>query len=103
MTDQIQPYLTVRVDPADMVRSSEDPVIAQAARLRWAALKRAFGDRRVSSWNLSRRPDQIHVPAALIAAAGVSPLVVAGDDQVEFDIPTLLDATLELCEPLGHA
>jgi len=25
------------------------------------------------------------------------------EDQVVFDIPTLLDATLELCEAVGHA
>jgi hypothetical protein len=25
------------------------------------------------------------------------------EDEVVFDIPTLLDATLELCEPVGHA
>jgi hypothetical protein len=42
------------------------------------------------------------VPAALIAAAGVARLTMA-EDEVVFDIPTLLDATLELCEPAGHA
>jgi len=25
------------------------------------------------------------------------------EDEVVFDIPTLLDATLQLCEPAGHA
>jgi hypothetical protein len=25
------------------------------------------------------------------------------EQEVVFDIPTLLDATLELCEPVGHA
>ena len=48
------------------------------------------------------RRDQIHVPAALIAAAGVAKLTMA-EDEVVFDIPTLLDATLELCEAVGHA
>ena len=63
---------------------------------------RAFGDARVSSWTTPQRRDQIHVPAALIAAAGVAKLTMA-EDEVVFDIPTLLDATLELCEPVGHA
>ena len=39
--------------------------------------------------------------AALIAAAGVARLTVA-ENEVVFDIPTLLDATLELCEAVGH-
>ena len=42
------------------------------------------------------------VPAALIAAAGVARLTMSGDE-VAFDIPTLLDATLQLCEPAGRA
>jgi hypothetical protein len=70
--------------------------------LRWSALNRAFGDARVSSWTSPQRRDQIHVPAALIAAAGVAKLTIA-EDEVVFDIPTLLDATLQLCEPVGHA
>ena len=61
-----------------------------------------FGDARVSTWTTPRRRDQIHVPAALIAAAGVARLTVAADEVV-FDIPTLLDATLQLCEPVGNA
>jgi hypothetical protein len=112
MKDDANPDLAARVDPADMLRFVQArmlgvPVDAggspqvRAAQLRWDALNRAFGDARVSPWNLSRRRDQIHVPAALIAAAGVAPLKVAADEVV-FDIPTLLDATLELCEPLGH-
>jgi hypothetical protein len=56
----------------------------------------------VSSWTTAQRHDQIHVPAALIAAAGVARLTVAADEVV-FDIPTLLDVTLQLCEPAGHA
>lgn len=76
---------------------------ARAAHLRWNALTRALGDTRVSTWTASpSREDQIHVPAALIGAAGVARLTVAGDEVV-FDIPTLLDATLELCEPVGNA
>ena len=70
--------------------------------LRWSALNRAFGDARVSTWTTHPKRDQIHVPAALIAAAGVARLTMA-EEEVVFDIPTLLDATLELCEPAGHA
>jgi hypothetical protein len=79
-----------------------DTPVARAAHLRWNALNRAFGDIRVSPWTTQQRRDQIHVPAALIAAAGVAKLTMA-EDEVVFDIPTLLDATLELCEPVGHA
>ncbi len=126
-SNELQPYLTVRVDPAQMVQyvhslmmaprgepgapaSSAlaerqwggDTPMARAAQLRWSALNRAFGDSRVSTWTTARRPDQIHVPAALIAAAGVARLTLA-EDEVVFDIPTLLDATLQLCEPVGNA
>ena len=79
-----------------------DTPLARAAQLRWSALNRAFGDVRVSSWTTVQRRDQIHVPAALIAAAGVARLTLAADEVV-FDIPTLLDATLQLCEPAGYA
>ncbi len=126
MPTNLQPYLAVRVDPAEMVeyvhtlmtsaamlpdsdKSSRvaqrqwggDTPVARAAQLRWSALNRAFGDARVSTWTTPRRRDQIHVPAALIAAAGVARLTVA-EDEVVFDIPTLLDATLQLCEPVGN-
>jgi hypothetical protein len=79
-----------------------DTPLARAAQLRWSALNRAFGDARVSTWTTPQTRDQLHVPAALIAAAGVARLTLA-EDQVVFDIPTLLDATLELCEAVGHA
>jgi hypothetical protein len=125
MTEVHQPSLAVRVDPNEMVRYVQDlmaqaPALsgdssiaiarrqwggdtpqARAAHLRWSALNRAFGDARVSSWTSPQRRDQIHVPAALIAAAGVAKLTIA-QDEVVFDIPTLLDATLQLCEPVGH-
>jgi hypothetical protein len=119
--------LSVRIDPTEMVRYVQDlmttprsaaspdtPVAlarrqwggdtptARAAQLRWNALNRAFGDARVSTWTTPQRRDQIHVPAALIAAAGVARLTMS-EDEVVFDIPTLLDATLQLCEPVGHA
>jgi hypothetical protein len=121
------PNLTVRVDPNEMVRYVQnlmtlpynaaapdtsmvlahrqwggDTPLARAAQLRWSALNRAFGDARVSTWTTHPRRDQIHVPAALIAAAGVARLTM-NQEEVVFDIPTLLDATLELCEPEGHA
>ncbi|HXP64870.1 MAG TPA: hypothetical protein VN815_05285 [Steroidobacteraceae bacterium] len=125
MSQQHTPSLAVRVEPNEMVRYVHDLMasppsasgdasmaiaqrqwggdtpVARAAHLRWSALNRAFGDARVSSWTTPQRRDQIHVPAALIAAAGVAKLTMA-EDEVVFDIPTLLDATLELCEPVGH-
>jgi hypothetical protein len=127
MTNNPPASLAVRVDPNEMVRYVQDLMttprsaisertpmaiarrqwggdtpVARAAHLRWSALNRAFGDSRVSFWTTPQRRDQIHVPAALIAAAGVAKLTMA-EDEVVFDIPTLLDATLELCEAVGHA
>jgi hypothetical protein len=127
MANELQPYLTVRVDPNEMVQYVHDlmlaprskavrdasvavaqaqwggdTAVARAAQIRWSALNRAFGDARVSTWTTPQKRDQLHVPAALIAAAGVARLTVA-EDEVVFDIPTLLDATLELCEAVGHA
>jgi len=128
MNDNTQPNLAVRVDPNEMVRyvldlmaatpdSADAPArsmalaqrqwggdtpLARAAQLRWSALNRAFRDARVGTWTTHPMRDQIHVPAALIAAAGVARLTMA-EQEVVFDIPTLLDATLELCEPVGHA
>jgi len=127
MTNDPQPNLTVRIEPSEMVQYVQDLMTvphaatqpattkalahrqwgvdtpqARAAQLRWGALNRAFTDARISSWTSHPKRDQIHVPAALIAAAGVARLTLA-DDEVVFDIPTLLDATLELCEPVGHA
>jgi hypothetical protein len=122
-----QPSLAVRVDPNDMVRYVQDLMAspdtatapetslalaqrqwggdtpeARAAQLRWSALNRAFRDARVGTWTAHSKRDGIHVPAALIAAAGVARLTMA-EQEVVFDIPTLLDATLELCEAAGHA
>jgi hypothetical protein len=127
MIKDLQPYLGVRVDPDEMVQYVHNLMIlphgtaafdvsvalaqrlwggdtpqARAAQLRWSALNRAFGDARVSPWTSPQKRNQIHVPAALIAAAGVARLTTA-EDEVVFDIPTLLDATLQLCEPVGHA
>jgi hypothetical protein len=126
MTTPVHPPLGLRIDPNEMVRYVQnlmtaqrsaaapdytmavarrqwgDTDIARAAQLRWNALSRAIGDQRVSPWTTAQKRDQIHVPAALIAAAGVARLQMA-DDEVVFDIPTLLDATLEMCDPIGHA
>ena len=112
MNSDLQPFLTVRVDPDEMVQyvhglmtapaTAPTSAVARAAHIRWTALNRAFSDARVSTWTTRQRRDQLHVPAALIAAAGVARLTVA-EDEVVFDIPTLLDATLELCEAVGHA
>ena len=112
-----QPNLSVRVEPNDMVQYVHnlmaapqlaplslggDTALARAAHLRWNALNRAFADPRLGTWMTSQKRDRVHVPAVLIAAAGVARLTMEGDEVV-FDIPTLLDATLQLCEPAGNA
>jgi hypothetical protein len=126
MTNTVHPQLTVRIDPHEMVRYVQnlmtaphsaaaadltmaiaqrqwgDTDTARAAHLRWNALSKAISDQRVGPWTTGQKRNQIHVPAALIAAAGVARLKMA-DDEVVFDIPTLLDATLELCDPAGNA
>ncbi len=114
---EMSPEMSLRVDPNDMVQyvqalltaprlTSDQPdwetPIARAAQLRWGALNRAFSDVRLHTWMPPRTRGQIHVPSALIAAAGVARLTMEGDE-VMFDIPTLLDATLQFCEPAGHA
>jgi len=115
--NESQPNLSVRVEPSDMVQYVHnlmaapqlaklslggDTVLARAAHLRWNALNRAFADPRLGTWMTRQPRDQLQVPAALIAAAGVARLTMEGDEVV-FDVPTLLDATLQLCEPLGNA
>lgn len=127
MSSENHTELALRVDPVEMLqyvyalmsdargasaagdssrlaarRWGDDSPVARAAQLRWSALNRAFGDKRLDSWTVRRRAEQIHVPAALIAAAGVAPLTMA-DDEIVFDIPALLDTTLHLCEPAGNA
>ena len=118
MTNDQQPYMTVRVDPNDMVRYVQD-LIASPASCAGAAVGRRYaaGARGAAAleraqsrlqrctrgtWITPQKHAQNHVPAALIAAAGVARLTMA-EDEVVFDIPTLLDATLQLCEPAGHA
>jgi hypothetical protein len=116
MTNDFQPYMTVRVDPNDMVQYVHNlmtaPQLAQlqwggdksrarAAQMRWNALNRAFGDPRLSTWMTPQNRSHVQVPAALIAAAGVARLTMSADEVV-FDMQTLLDAALQLCEPAGH-
>ena len=79
-----------------------DTPLAHAAMLRWGALNLAFADKRLETWTVAREHDRIQVPAALVAAAGIAPLLIA-DERVVFDIPALLDATLEFQPPGGQA
>ena len=117
MQNDVSAVMSVRVDPNQMVQYVHhlmtapalarvqwggNAAVERAAQLRWAALNRAFGDPRVGTWTNRSRGAQLQIPAALIAAAGVAPLKMS-DDDVVFDIPTLLDATLELTEVAGHA
>jgi hypothetical protein len=75
--------------------------LARAALLRWGALNLAFRDARLATWTVACERDRIQVPAALVAAAGVAPLLIA-DERVVFDIPALLDATLDLSPAAGR-
>ncbi len=79
-----------------------DTPLARAALLRWGALNLAFQDKRLETWTVTRERDKIQVPAALVAAAGVAPLIMTGERAV-FDIPALLDATLEFQPAAGQA
>jgi hypothetical protein len=56
----------------------------------------------LETWTVARERDRIQVPAALVAAAGVAPLMIDNERAV-FDIPALLDATLEFQPPAGQA
>jgi hypothetical protein len=127
-TDDTAPaYMELHVPPEEMVRYIQDLMtlpqseiaagsaltlaqrqwggdtpLARAALLRWGALNLAFQDKRLETWTVTRERDRIQVPAALVAAAGVAPLVIA-DQRVVFDIPALLDATLEFQPAAGQA
>jgi hypothetical protein len=79
-----------------------DTPLARAALLRWGALNLAFQDKRLETWTVARERDRIQVPAALVAAAGVAPLIMDNERAV-FDIPALLDATLQFQPPAGRA
>jgi hypothetical protein len=117
MTNDRRPSVTVQVEPDEMVHYVHtlisapklaelhwggDTSRARAAELRWNALNRAFNDPRVSVWMTRQKQAQYQIPAALIAAAGIARLTMS-EDEVAFDIQTLLDATLQLCEPAGRA
>jgi hypothetical protein len=127
MTDAATPYLTLHVPPDEMVRYIQelmtlpqdeiaagsamtlahrqwggDTPLARAALLRWSALNLAFQDKRLETWTVARERDRIQVPAALVAAAGVAPLIMDNERAV-FDIPALLDATLQFQPPAGRA
>jgi hypothetical protein len=124
---ELAPSLTLNVPPDEMVKYIQDLMtlphgeiaagtamalarrhwggdtpLARAALLRWSALNLAFQDKRLETWTVTRERDRIQVPAALVAAAGVAPLVLDNERAV-FDIPKLLDATLEFQPPAGQA
>jgi len=99
------PHAEIAADSALSVAQRQrgaDTALARAALLRGGALNLAFQDKRLETWTVTRDRDRIQVPAALVAAAGVAPLLIA-DERVVFDIPALLDATLELSPPAGQA
>jgi len=126
MSDSATPYLNLHVPPDEMVKYIQDLMalhgaiaassamtlaqrhwggdtpLARAALLRWGALNLAFQDKRLETWTVTRERDRIQVPAALVAAAGVARLVIDNERAV-FDIPALLDATLEFQPPAGQA
>ena len=79
-----------------------DTPIARAAILRWGALNQAFRDKRLETWTMVRDHERVSVPASLVAAAGVAPLLIEQGGAV-FDIPALLDATLGFQPPAGRA
>jgi hypothetical protein len=116
------PYLSLHVPPDEMVKYIQDLMklpqgeiaassammlaqrhwggdtpLARAALLRWGALNLAFQDKRLETWTVTREHDRIQVPAA-----GVAPLVIDNERAV-FDIPALLDATLDFQPPAGQA
>ena len=126
MSDSASLYLHLAVPPDEMVKYIQDLMtlpheeiaagsaltlaqrqwggdtpLARAALLRWGALNLAFQDKRLETWTVTRDRDRIQVPAALVAAAGVAPLLVDNERTV-FDIPALLDATLEFQPPAGQ-
>ena len=99
------PHAEIAADSALTVAQrqwGQDTALARAALLRWGALNLAFRDRRLETWTVTRGPDRIQVPAALVAAAGVAPLLI-DEERVVFDIPALLDRTLELSQAAGQA
>jgi hypothetical protein len=127
MNDDAAPFSIVHVPPEEMVKYIQDLMalphreiaatsaltvaqrqwgadtpLARAALLRWGALNLAFRDKRLETWTVTRERDRIQVPAALVAAAGIAPLLLE-DERIVFDIPALLDATLDFQPPAGQA
>ena len=127
MRDIASSYLNLHVPPEEMVKYIQDLMtlppaeiaasaaltlaqrhwgvdtpLARAALLRWGALNLAFQDKRLETWTVVRERDRIQVPAALVAAAGIAPLLI-DDERIVFDIPALLDATLEFQPAAGQA
>jgi hypothetical protein len=110
MVKYIQELMTL--PPAEIAASAaltlaerqwgSDTPLARAALLRWGALNLAFQDKRLETWTVIRERDRIQVPAALVAAAGIAPLLIH-DERVVFDIPALLDATLDFQPAAGQA
>ena len=113
MTDAAAPYLTLHVPPDEMVRYIQelmtlpqeeiaagsamtlarrqwggDTPLARAALLRWGALNLAFQDKRLETWTVARERDRIQVPAALVAAAGVAPLIMDNERAVSWHAET---------------
>jgi hypothetical protein len=126
--DGLERYLSLHVPPEEMVKYIQDLMtlphsdiqpssamtlaqkqwggdtpMARAALLRWGALNLAFKDKRLESWTVMRDRERIQVPASLVAAAGVAPLVMNEEERAVFDIPALLDATLGFQPPAGQA
>jgi hypothetical protein len=125
--ESLERYLTLHVPPEEMVKYIQDLMtlphaeiqpssamtlaqrqwggdtpMARAALLRWGALNLAFKDKRLETWTVMRDRERIQVPASLVAAAGVAPLVM-DDERAVFDIPALLDATLGFQPAAGQA
>ncbi len=99
------PHAEIAVSSATTLAQRQwggDTPRARAALLRWSALNLAFQDKRLETWTVVRDQDRIQVPAALVAAAAVARLVIDNERAV-FDIPALLDATLEFQPPAGRA
>lgn len=125
--DGLERYLSLHVPPEEMVKYIQDLMtlphadiqptsamtlaqkqwggdtpLARAALLRWGALNMAFKDKRLETWTVVRDRERIQVPASLVAAAGVAPLLI-DEERAVFDIPALLDATLGFQPPAGRA
>ena len=88
------PYLGLHVPPDEMVKYIQAlmtlPHDEIAARSAMTLARRHWGG------------DTPLARAALLAAAGIAPLVIDNERAV-FDIPALLDATLEFQPPAGQA